>query len=404
MKVVKAALFTLSLAAGTVWAGPPAITQAVTPGTVSYQGQVQAADGSAYADGLYGIEFRLYDEATDGTMLWGAKYEPYLKGGFFSVILGQTDVGESTISGGTYTNVSEFWKAVWIDPNSANKERFLGIKIVSELGVDVVAPHESFPRQQLQASPFAIQAQFAQQAEYANQSIGDFTVGGKLMTSSGTTELRGNVNVEGTLQVGHVNSGAGNELWLWSDENSVVGSAKGVFLEADDKVELKGKDIFLTATDDIELNSTQNILLAAGGEVVELQGSEIRFDRHADKKYTYPLHAPANGMRMAYAHVQANGTIVEQSGGFSLTKIPSANGYYHLDFTAFDKTPKVVLSVISLLDEGTDDGSSTAYDSQNNIVTAMEVTASNMVVTAFDAATDTREDTSFDIILIGVDN
>jgi microcystin-dependent protein len=179
-KSVKRALAAASLltaaAAFQGLAEPPAITQAVTPGTVSYQGQVQNADGSAYTDGVYGIEFRLYDAASAGTLLWGALYQPYLKNGFFNVILGQTGVGESPLTGCAYPAVEDFWKAVWIDPNNANKNRYLGLTIVNERGTPVGTPHESFPRQQLQASPFALQAQFAQQADSATRSPGDFTV------------------------------------------------------------------------------------------------------------------------------------------------------------------------------------------------------------------------------------
>lgn len=199
------------MATAPVWAEPPTISQAVTPGMISYQGQVQTASGSDYVDGVYGIEFRLYDAATAGTLLWGARYNPYLKNGFFSVILGQTQVGETELADPmTYAGISNFWKAVWIDPNNAQKGRYLGITIVTEAGVDVATPHESFPRQQLLASPFAIQAQFAQQA------AGETPVGGIIMWSgtiasipsgwalcdgaNGTPDLRGRfiVGYDGT--------------------------------------------------------------------------------------------------------------------------------------------------------------------------------------------------------------
>lgn len=168
-------------------AAPPTITQAVTPGTVSYQGQVQAGDGSAYADGVYGIEFRLYDAASSGTLLWGARYQPYLKNGFFNVVLGQTGVGESALTGCTYPEVGDFWKAVWVDPDNAGKSRYLSLTIVNERGTPVGTPHESFPRQQLLASPFALQAQFAQQSDSASRSLADFTVATNLHVNGAVT-------------------------------------------------------------------------------------------------------------------------------------------------------------------------------------------------------------------------
>lgn len=176
--VFATAMLIVSLVAYPCFATPPTITQSVTPGTVSYQGHVQDADGTAYTDGVYGIDFRLYDAPSAGTLLWGVCYKPYLKGGFFNVILGQTSVGETALTAPPplYPAVEDFWKAVWLDPNNPNKTRYLSLTIVEERDTPVVDPQESFPRQQLLASPYSVQAQFAQQADSASRSLGDFTV------------------------------------------------------------------------------------------------------------------------------------------------------------------------------------------------------------------------------------
>lgn len=186
-----------------VSAEPPAIISQVTPGTVSYQGRVQTAGGTNYPDGIYTVEFRLYDDATAGNLLWGASYKPYLNNGFFSVILGQTSVGEVAL---TTNAVADLWKAVWIDPLSANPNRYLGITVAEQGGVAIPGAQESFPRQQFLASPFAIQAQFAQQAS------GDFQVpssgkvqfsggNGTIDSDGGTVSVQDNLNVTGTLDV-----------------------------------------------------------------------------------------------------------------------------------------------------------------------------------------------------------
>jgi hypothetical protein len=199
----------LMVAGSTVHAAPPTITQQVTPGTISYQGRIQEAGGADYTNGIYDIEFRLYDAATGGNQLWGATYKPYLKNGYFSAILGQINVGETSLTGSTFSVVSDLWKAVWVEPG-ATTDRYLGIKVAARDGTPIVGAQESFPRQQLLASPFAIQAQFAQQAKYAESTSGDFTIptanklnfaGGNGTIESGGTQINVNddLNVTGSV-------------------------------------------------------------------------------------------------------------------------------------------------------------------------------------------------------------
>ncbi|MCK5528800.1 MAG: hypothetical protein KAI74_03895 [Kiritimatiellae bacterium] len=152
-------------------AAPPIITKQVTPGTMSYQGRLQTNTGADYTNGVYTVDFKLYDAGTAGTLLWGATYKPYVNNGFFTVILGQTGVGETGNASATYPTVEDFWKGVWIDPNGSSKQRYLGITVnEDENNATVPSPAESFPRQELQAAPFAIQAQFAQQAVEADHA------------------------------------------------------------------------------------------------------------------------------------------------------------------------------------------------------------------------------------------
>ncbi len=40
------------------------------PQTMSYQGVLTDANGTAIADGPVNLTFKLYDAATDGTLLW----------------------------------------------------------------------------------------------------------------------------------------------------------------------------------------------------------------------------------------------------------------------------------------------------------------------------------------------
>lgn len=337
-------------------AAPPTITQAVTPGTVSYQGQVQAGDGSAYADGVYGIEFRLYDAASEGTLLWGARYQPYLKSGFFNVILGQTSVGESGLSGCTYPAVGDFWKAVWIDPNNANKNRYLSLTIVTERGAPVGTPHESFPRQQLQASPFALQAQFAQQADSASRSLGNFSVATNLyvsgslsatsaevsgtlsanslrassVTSSGT--LAGNAltvtnaTVNGSLKADSL-SGFGTipvgAIVMWSGATLPVGWAlcDGTTQNGHATPDLRGRFVLGSGSG---ANLTSRTLQATGGEETHtLSSDEMPSHTHGLRIKYYAAADTDNEINVArYDETNGGGTSATTGGGAAHNNMP----------------------------------------------------------------------------------
>jgi len=243
------------LAAGVAQALPE-ITSSVTPGTISYQGRMQDETGEDYSDGVYEVEFRIYDTASAGTPLWGAVYKPYLYNGFFSVILGQTDVGESAVSGCTYTSVSDLWKAVWMDPNSVNKERYLSIKVIKTTAGTVADPQESFPRQQLLASPFAIQAQFAQQSSGDFKVSGDLEVTGNMVNSGGAVTMDDSAAVNGAFSV---NATGAEEFSLSSSGGvRIYSDANGeddLNLTADDLVNVKASGIVLEAVSTINLGT-----------------------------------------------------------------------------------------------------------------------------------------------------
>ena len=186
-----AAGMAILLVSGARAAEPPAtISNPVTPGTISYQGRLQTADGQNYTNGVYDIEFRIYSAVSAGDLLWGAAYKPYVQNGYFSVILGATGVGETALSNTTYSAVEDFWKAMWIDPantDPANAERFLELTVLQDKDNQPIItppPQPSFPRQQFLASPYAIQAQYAQSA---SRSDADFMVASNLTVAGVAT-------------------------------------------------------------------------------------------------------------------------------------------------------------------------------------------------------------------------
>ena len=164
------------LGAAVASAAVPASRTAVTPGTINYQGRLTDPDGEPYTNGVYTIEFRLYDAATGSSSgLWGCAYSAYVKDGYFNVMLGAT--GGSALSNAPTYGPTELWKALWYDsaaPAKAN-DRYLGLKVLS--GPDPALPDppvEAFPRQRLLSAPFAERAQMA---NYARAAIDTFTIG-----------------------------------------------------------------------------------------------------------------------------------------------------------------------------------------------------------------------------------
>lgn len=154
----------------------------VTPGVINYQGRLVAADGSSYTDGLYNVEFRLYDADSGGSLLWGARYATYVKGGYFNVLLGRG--GDVLVPPATHAP-ADLWKAMWFDAEGVSQNsRYLSLRWMEDKNNSPILPvtdaKEAFPRQQMICSPFAERAQMAQ---YARQSIDDFTVPGQAVVA-----------------------------------------------------------------------------------------------------------------------------------------------------------------------------------------------------------------------------
>jgi hypothetical protein len=187
--LVQVAAF-LALAAATVLAEVPASRIQVTPGVINYQGRLLTPQGGVYMDGVYNIEFRMYESSTGtGSGLWARVYPVYVKD--------------------AYREENELWKAIWFDSDNSGQanHRYLGLKVTAvPAGAPEVPSEEAFPRQRLLSSPFAERAQMAQ---YARAAYDTFTVGTTLLanglitaagglTAGGATTLT-NTTVNGTM-------------------------------------------------------------------------------------------------------------------------------------------------------------------------------------------------------------
>jgi len=198
--LVVAALAAFATPVVTVAAVPSTATQNV-PGTMNYQGYLaDPSTGTAYVDGIYTLDIRIWNSPADKTgCLWGGKYTVYVKGGYFNLMLGDPSATALTAADGTlptYAN-ADLWKALW--DNGSDNVRYLGVTMRQDAShATVSSPVEIAPRQQLLTSPFAFRAQ---RAQYADQSVSDFSVPGKL-TVSGGADFSGTVTMPAGSSVG----------------------------------------------------------------------------------------------------------------------------------------------------------------------------------------------------------
>ena len=130
------------LVAGVMWLALASAWSDV-PKTISYQGILKKADGTAMVpDGGYNIVFSIYNLASGGTLKYRETQAVQVKNGFYAVVIGTgTPRPESPVAS--------------LSLLSFNDEYWLGITV----GADpTVANTELTPRVRLTASPYALNA------------------------------------------------------------------------------------------------------------------------------------------------------------------------------------------------------------------------------------------------------
>ena len=147
------------------------------PPLINYQGRLTGQTGAPLAAGVYGIQFRLWDDPlASGTndLIWGQLYSNIAiqSNGVFNVILG----------GGTpLLNPTPAVNNLAYAFNGTNC--FLGVTVVASNGSPLSLPSEILPRQQLLSVPFALQSQQAQIASsVVPNSIVNASLSGGIVT------------------------------------------------------------------------------------------------------------------------------------------------------------------------------------------------------------------------------
>lgn len=132
------------------------------PPLMSYQGKLTDATGAPVSDGDYCMEFKIYDSATDGNVLWSETQDPVpVTNGLFSLLLG---------------SVSPIPDTVFCQP-----DRWLAVNICGE--------PEMVPRRRITSVGYAFKADKAQTADTADYALSappddDWTISGNNMYSA----------------------------------------------------------------------------------------------------------------------------------------------------------------------------------------------------------------------------
>ncbi len=163
---------------------PPAPAQAV-PELLNYQGVLLQGDGTAAPAGYKDIEFRIYNAATGGNLLWGRTHRVHLDAaGLFNVVLME---GGAPITTGNppYTELTPVFTS------AGSESRFLELTVVGSTPI--------LPRQRFVTTAFAFLAADVAQASQ------NFTVNGALTVQQGarlhTLTVDQNATVGGSLTV-----------------------------------------------------------------------------------------------------------------------------------------------------------------------------------------------------------
>ncbi len=141
----------------TLLAGNALAQTILAPQLINYQGRLTDAAGNPVTNGSYGIEFRIWNDATSGDLIWGPQYFTLDPGdssqtgyrdkvpvvqGYFNAILGEEDIEGDLIN------------TAFNSPNS-----------YIEITVDGGSP--VLPRQRVLSAPFAVSSQQSVTAEIA---------------------------------------------------------------------------------------------------------------------------------------------------------------------------------------------------------------------------------------------
>ncbi len=139
------------------------IVTAQVPDRLNYQGVLKRGDGSSIGEGYHDIQFRIWDAATGGRLIWARTHRAHTDAnGLFNVVLMEEG---SPIAGAQTESLATVFTS------SAGDERYLELTVAGSTPI--------MPRQRFVTAPYAFMANDVQQAK------ANFTVQGALTVQQG---------------------------------------------------------------------------------------------------------------------------------------------------------------------------------------------------------------------------
>jgi microcystin-dependent protein len=177
-----------------VWAAGLGVQAQSVPMLVNYQGKLQDGSGQPVPNGNYELAFKIWSDATGGTLIWGRTYPVHITDGQFNVVLGD---GGGSVAGAQTTDLGVTFQA---------PSRFLGLTVLKDnTGTSIPTPQEIVPRQQLLSAPYALMARRAASAADADK-LGNLSATNYLLKAGGN--ISGNVALTGNLDMKYGQGGA----------------------------------------------------------------------------------------------------------------------------------------------------------------------------------------------------
>ncbi len=297
------------------WLGfaPPARAQAV-PELLNYQGVLLQGDGTAAPAGYKDIEFRIYNAATGGSLLWGRTHRVHLDdAGLFNVVLME---GGAPITAGNplYTELTPVFTS------AGSENRFLELTVAGSTPI--------LPRQRFVTTAFAFLAADVAQASQ------NFTVNGALTVQQSarmhTLTVDQNATVGGSLTVTtnltvQQSAFIGSNLTLGSDITAKYDAWVGHNLTVTNDLTVKGAS---TLNDTLSVRGNTSVPSRVSGNAVwgggypspdigrlfigDGTGWQFHFSKRIDGATTDLVTVADNGnLYVAGAMVVESGMVVE---------------------------------------------------------------------------------------------
>ncbi|MCB9817366.1 hypothetical protein H6795_02370 [Candidatus Nomurabacteria bacterium] len=225
-------MFTLTLSLLTaIYLYTPAFTPnalAAANTTINFQARILTNTGALVPDGYYNVQFKLYDAASGGTLLWtdtrydtngaapGNDYRVQVKNGYLTVSLADTTAG-----GTAFPGTIDWSQELWLSMNIGGPTQTATPPWNGEMN----------PRIKVTAVPYAFAAQQAQTLKGATGSftadqLAQLAPSATQTVNSANTALR--INQTGTGSLLQLQSGGNDRLLLAANGNLTV-AGTGVF-------------------------------------------------------------------------------------------------------------------------------------------------------------------------------